>query len=212
MGNTLGEMYERHHQRLSKSGFSIMKEIRGKLISEFIGEGKTVLDIGCRDGVLTSYFSQKNTVTGADIDMVSLEQAGKGLGIKTVFMDLNGDWSELGGQKFDVVVAGEVLEHLYYPELVMDRVRSVLNPGGIFIGTVPNAFSLKNRLRYLMGDKRATPLADPTHINQFGYKDLRKGLESKFKNVTIIGLGRFEKLSRMFPNLVSFIMMFVCKD
>lgn len=189
-----------------------MKEIRGKLISEFIGEGKTVLDIGCRDGVLTSYFSQKNTVTGADIDMVSLEQAGKGLGIKTVFMDLNGDWSELGGQKFDVVVAGEVLEHLYYPELVMDRVRSVLNPGGIFIGTVPNAFSLKNRLRYLMGDKRATPLADPTHINQFGYKDLRKGLESKFKNVTIIGLGRFEKLSRMFPNLVSFIMMFVCKD
>ncbi|MFA6422443.1 MAG: methyltransferase domain-containing protein [Candidatus Buchananbacteria bacterium] len=212
MANALKDIYENHHKDLNKSGFSIMKEIRGKLISDYIGEGKDVLDIGCRDGTLTSFFVKNNRVTGADIDLNSLEAAKNKLGIETVFMDLNGDWQELGEKRFDAVVAGEVLEHLYYPDRVVEKIKKLLKPEGIFIGTVPNAFSFKNRIRYLLGQKRFTPLADPTHINQFGLNDLREVLKKNFGSVDITGLGKYARLSKAFPSLVAFILMFICKN
>ena len=115
MKDNLRMIYENHHKTLKKEGFSIMKEVRGDLIKKSIGIDKRVLDIGCRDGSLTSYFIDGNDVTGVDIDAHSLELAKNKFGINTIMMDLNGDWSELNEDKYDVIFAGEVLEHLYYP-------------------------------------------------------------------------------------------------
>lgn len=211
MGSALGDIYEHHHSSLNKVGFSIMKEERGRLLNQFIGNGKKILDLGCRDGILTSFFAEGNQVVGTDIDSKVLELAKNNLGIETVLMDLNSDWSELGEKKFDVVVAGEVLEHLYYPDKVVKKIKNVLNQDGLFIGTVPNAFSIKNRLRYLVGKRENTPLADPTHINQLGLKDLKNLLVPYFKSVEIIGLGKYARLSNLFPNHIAFILLFVCK-
>ncbi|MEK7147961.1 MAG: class I SAM-dependent methyltransferase, partial [Patescibacteria group bacterium] len=180
--NSQSDIYKYHHSTNRERGFSILKDERGRLLEDLIGEGKAVLDIGCRDGALTKYFVPGNTVLGVDIDDVALAEAAK-LGIETKKVDLNGDWSELSGRKFDVVVAGEVLEHLYYPDQVSKKAAMLLNPGGLFVGSVPNAFSLKNRLRYLMGTKRYTPLSDPTHINHFHADELKKLLQKSFSKV-----------------------------
>lgn len=127
-------------------------------------------------------------------------------------MDLNGDWSELGGEKFDVIVAGEILEHLYYPEAVVAKVAKRLLPNGIFVGSIPNAFSIKNRIRYLAGKKKFTPLADPTHINHFNYKELAMLMAEHFKEVEIVGLGKYKKFIRLMPGLFSFILLFCAKS
>ncbi|HET6453060.1 MAG TPA: methionine biosynthesis protein MetW [Armatimonadota bacterium] len=39
---------------------------RGWYLAEWIGQGKQVLDLGCRDGELTRFFAAGNKVTGAD--------------------------------------------------------------------------------------------------------------------------------------------------
>jgi len=208
---TISKVYEYHHERTHKSEFSILEKERGAVFSSWIGTGKKVLDIGCRDGTLTSYFAEGNEVTGIDIDTKMLEACSKRLGIKTRLMDLNDDWDL--SEKFDVVVAAEVLEHLYYPDIICKKVAAVLKPGGMFIGSVPNAYNIKNRLRYLFGIQKSTPLEDRTHINQFSYKMLKKTFQDSFSEVYVTGLagGAAERIARTFPNLGSFILLWRCK-
>jgi 2-polyprenyl-3-methyl-5-hydroxy-6-metoxy-1,4-benzoquinol methylase len=211
MNESLKNIYETHHTTRREEGFSIMKGERGELLKSLIGRGKNVLDIGCRDGSLTQFFVEGNEVTGIDIDEQALAKAHKNLGIKVGSVDLNGDWKELSQQKFDVVVAGEVLEHVYYPDEISKKVKAHLTDSGVFIGSVPNAFNLKNRLRYAMGSKKHTPLSDPTHINHFTAKEMKEILQKHFSKVEVRGLGRFERLSRWFPSWCSFDLFFIAE-
>lgn len=209
--NAIGKIYEQHHHSSRREGFSILKDDRGKLFKNLVGTGKTVLDIGCRDGGLTVFFSEGNKVTGIDIDTISLGRAKEKLGIETIIVDLNGDWFELSGKIFDCVVAGEVLEHIYHPDSVVKKVADHLQFGGLFVGSVPNAFNLKNRLRYLFGSKKGTPLSDPTHITQFHINELKSILQKSFSSVKIIGLGRWTKLARWFPGWCAFDLVFIAR-
>lgn len=212
MENFLSSLYEKHHSMYRKEDFSILKKERGDILKKNIGINKKILDIGCRDGSLTSFFADNNQVIGVDVDGEALKRAKSKLGIETLLFDIQSDpWPEILSSSFDVVVAGEILEHLYYPEEIVKKISNKLISGGVFLGSVPNAFSLKNRLRYLMGIKKNTPLEDPTHINHFSYKELKNILSSYFKDVKIIGLGRYEKMSKRMPGLIAFNLFFIAK-
>jgi 2-polyprenyl-3-methyl-5-hydroxy-6-metoxy-1,4-benzoquinol methylase len=205
------EMYEEHHAQARGAGFSVLKEERGKLFSAHIGTGKRVLDLGCRDGALTTFFTEGNNVLGTDIDTVALARARERLGIQTAVLDAHGDWNDLHKEQFDAVVAGEVLEHLFYPATVVSKVAAHLKPGGVFVGSVPNAFSLRHRLRYLAGTKKHTPLSDPTHVNHFGAGELAALLGRHFAHVQIVGLGRLGYLARLVPGWFAFDLVFVAR-
>ena len=99
------------------------------------------------------------TIVGVDADREALAEAQK-LGIETRWADLD-DALPFEAGTFDVVVAGELLEHLRDPRRVVSEVLRVLRSGGTFVGSVPNAYRLKNRLRFLTGRK---PENDPTHL------------------------------------------------
>jgi 2-polyprenyl-3-methyl-5-hydroxy-6-metoxy-1,4-benzoquinol methylase len=156
---------------------------------------------------LTRFFVAGNTVTGVDVDTVALAKA-RALGIETIEVDLHGDWHNLAGRTFDCVVAGEVLEHLYFPDKVMSQVAQHLKPGGVFVGSVPNAFSLKNRVRLFLGKKKYTPLGDPTHINHFLQRELEAALHKSFAEVTIYPLSKYAWLDAFFPGMFSFNLLF----
>ena len=83
---------------------------------------------------------------------------------------------------------------------------------GKFVGSVPNAFTLKHRIRFLFGSKKNTPIDDPTHINHFHIEELRGILSKHFGSVEIIGLGTYKSLIKISPNLFGFDLFFVCKD
>lgn len=206
-GDSLEKIYTDHHRNRRGESFVIQGDVRGAFLRENIGTGKKVLDIGCRDGALTRYYASGNDVLGLDIDGDALARAEATLGIKTKHTDLHGEW-EVQENFFDVVVAAEVLEHLYYPEIVLGKIHAALRPEGILIGSIPNAFSLANRLRFLFGTKKGTPLADPTHINQFSRKEFEGLLKARFHEVKIMPLGRFSFLDRFFPGLFSFMFLF----
>ena len=197
-------VYRAHHQENEREGFSILESERGELFARLIGTRKRVLDLGCRDGTLTRHFVGGNDVTGADVDSHALERVSRELGIETVQLDLNtGDWPFRDGD-FDVVVAAEVIEHLYFPTKVLERITRILKPGGMLVGSVPNAFSLKCRLKYLAANKRGTPLADPMHINQFGWHEVSGLLSESFVDVSLYPLGRWPRLSRISPSLFAY--------
>lgn len=190
MNKVLENTYRSHHKDQRREGFSIIEKERGALFSQLIGTGKRVLDLGCRDGVLTSWFAQGNEVTGVDVDSHALASAASRLGIKTMQFDFNAEQWPIEPLTYDVVVAAEVIEHLYFPKKVLGRIKLCLKPGGMLVGSVPNAFSLKCRLRYLRANKRGTPMADPMHINQFGWGEFQRFLSAEFADVRLYPLGR----------------------
>ena len=183
----------REHHRGEKQEFVFGGDERGELIADLVGgPGLAVLDLGCRTGALTQYYASGNDVTGVDVDSDALERARKRLGIETVWADAE-DSLPFEDSRFDVVVMGEVLEHLADPASAVANVRRVLRPGGHFVGSVPNAFRLKNRLRFLRG---LPPEHDPTHLQLFSPAKLRALLRD-FEDVEVrYEVGRFTPLQR----------------
>jgi 2-polyprenyl-3-methyl-5-hydroxy-6-metoxy-1,4-benzoquinol methylase len=55
---------------------------------------------------------------------------------------------------FDVVVAGDIIEHLSNPGRMLDGIRDILERGGELVVTTPNAYGLPNYLRFLKGNLR----------------------------------------------------------
>lgn len=210
MNDSLEKIYRSHHASSRGEDFTLLGKERGAFLREHVGTGKRVADIGCRDGALTSTYAEGNEVLGVDIDAEALARAKDRLGIATLQMDLNGPWS-LPEKSFDAVVACEVVEHLYYPDLVIEKAAKLLVPGGVLVGSVPNAFSLANRLRYMRKQKRFTPLSDPTHINHFTVSELEGLLANHFEEVQVIGLGRFGRLAEALPQLMAFDLLFVAR-
>jgi SAM-dependent methyltransferase len=192
---SLQERYEEHHRERRDEGEFVFVPERIPWFRDAIGRGRRVLDLGCRAGALTRNFLDGNEVVGLDVDRAALAKAAA-LGIETV----EGDVEEplpFESSSFDAVVAGELLEHLRFPDVLVGEVRRVLRDGGVFVGSVPNAFRLQSRLRFLRG---VPPEDDPTHLHLYSPQDVRAVL-SAFSDVRIDFLGG--RYRRVHPRLLA---------
>jgi SAM-dependent methyltransferase len=169
----LSERYAEHNRVERGAGFVFAGPERIELFRRYVGgPGRKVLDLGCRDGSLTGAYADGNQIVGVDADREALAAAAE-VGIETRWADLD-EPLDFEDATFDVVVAGELLEHLRDPRRVVGDVRRVLKPAGTFVGSVPNAYRLKNRVRFLLG---RNPEDDPTHLQMFSPDDVRKLLD-----------------------------------
>jgi len=187
----LSERYEEHHRERRDEGDFVFVPERIPLFQEAIGTGRRVLDLGCRSGALTRHFVEGNTVVGLDIDAAALAKAAA-LGIEPVQANVEEPLPFDDGS-FDAVVAGELFEHLQFPDALAAEIHRVLRSGGILVGSVPNAFRLQSRLRFLRG---RPPEDDPTHLRMFSPDSLR-ALLHEYDDVRIdfVG-GRYARLSK----------------
>ncbi len=197
----LSERYSEHNRLERGAGFVFAGSERIELFRRYVGgPGRRVLDLGCRDGALTREYAAGNEVVGVDADRDALAEAEK-IGIETHWADLDQPLP-FGDGSFDVVVAGELLEHLRDPRTVVGEVRRVLRPGGTFVASVPNAYRLKNRLRFLLGRK---PEDDPTHLQMFAPHDVRALLAGFDEPRLHFIAGRLVRLQpRLFANDIVF--------
>jgi len=190
----LGERYQEHHRERRDMGDFVFVPERIPFFVEAIGRGKRVLDLGCRSGALTRHFLEGNSVVGLDVDAAALEKA-RTLGIEPVRADVE-ERLPFDDASFDAVVAGELFEHLRFPESLVAEIERVLRPGAVLVGSVPNAFRIQSRLRFLRG---RPPENDPTHLRLFS-PDLIRGLLRGFDDVRVdfVG-GRYARLgARLF--------------
>jgi SAM-dependent methyltransferase len=206
MIQSLQKLYQSHHKIGSRLRQSLLEKVRGELLSRWIGKDKKVLDLGCRDGTLTRHFVNKNQVTGADIDVDALKFAKKTYKIDTRQVDLN-SILPFKDKAFDVVVMGEVLEHLPYWDITLPEVKRVLKQKGIFVGSIPLAYHIQDRIRILRG-KKLLVSGDPTHVQFLSFDDFISKIEKYFKVKDIVviqgGKGWRSKYPRFFARNIAF--------
>ena len=198
---SLGDRYEEHHREYRDEGDFVFVPERIPLLVAAVGRGKRVLDLGCRSGALTRHFLEGNSVVGLDVDANALEKAAA-LGIEPVQANVEEPLPFDDGS-FDAVVAGELLEHLQFPDALVAEIQRVLRPGGVLAGSVPNAFRVQSRLRFLRGN---APEDDPTHLRMFSPAALRE-LLAGFERVELSFVGgRYTRLNaRLFARDLVFV-------
>ncbi len=148
---------------------------------EMIGSNKTVLDVGCATGYLAKTLRAfQNSVTGVEYDREAAERA-RAFAERVVVADLDHvDLRQaLDGQTFDVIVFGDVLEHLRDPLPPLRQARSLLAPGGYVVISIPNVAHGDVRMSLLLGrfPYRNLGLLDSTHLRFFTRANLRELLE-----------------------------------
>jgi ubiquinone/menaquinone biosynthesis C-methylase UbiE len=129
--NRYRERFRREHPHWRASGDEFEALTRQRL-----GANSRVLDVGCgRGGVMELLWRQVGSAVGVDPDLASLREHRAGLPLVCA----RGEAAPFAGERFDVVLALWVLEHVAQPEVLLREVRRVLAPGGRFLFLTPNA-------------------------------------------------------------------------
>lgn len=100
-------------------------------------EDLQILEIGCGTGGLTKHLVKYGKVTGFDISEDAIEYC-KSAGLKDVFVqDMNTFNPQNYQEKYDLVLALDVLEHIQDDVGAMKKVYQILKNNGLFIINVP---------------------------------------------------------------------------
>jgi len=145
------------------------------LLVRAVGTDRTVLELGASSGYMTRVLHERGCrVVAVEYDQQAAEDLAQVADV-TIVGDLN-DPAVLAGidGEFDVVLAGDVLEHLMAPLTVLRAAVAKLAPGGRVVISVPNMTHADLKVSLMAGyfDYRDTGLLDRTHIRFFTFETL----------------------------------------
>jgi SAM-dependent methyltransferase len=113
-------------------------------------------------------------VTGFDVDRDALELLRRALPAERfVLADVTAGVPEEERGRYQLVIAGEVLEHVPDADAFLRGCATLLTPGGRLCVTVPNACSPKIGLRAVLGRESV----HPDHRTYYGPRTLTRTLE-----------------------------------
>jgi 2-polyprenyl-3-methyl-5-hydroxy-6-metoxy-1,4-benzoquinol methylase len=141
-----------------------------------VGRDHRVLEVGCSVGHVTEHLvANGNEVVGIEIDAAAAEQARRhATAVHVADLDQT-PLDELVEGPFDVVVFGDVLEHLRDPAPALDAACRLLTDDGHIVVSIPNAAHADMRLMLLEGrwEYQEQGLLDKTHVRFFTRSGLR---------------------------------------
>lgn len=144
---------------------------RERHIEKLLSQCNSALHVGCTDAPFTEHLLNSgdllhhrllqiapDKVTGFDISLKNL-QALQRTYPRSKF--IHGDAEDLGryftSEKFDLIVAGEILEHLSNPGHFLQSCNEVLGENGVLLLTVPNVFGARRLVHNLLGTENYHP-------------------------------------------------------
>ncbi|MCJ7444370.1 MAG: methyltransferase domain-containing protein, partial [Methanotrichaceae archaeon] len=146
------------------------------LIIEMTGRNKRVLEIGTSTGYVTKILKERgNLVTGIEVDKDAADIAKQYCETMIVKDIEEVDLASLiEPSSFDVVILGDVLEHLRWPGRLLFSLKSSLREGGYLVVSLPNVCHADLLLNLLNGDFRYTSvgLLDETHLRFFARRNI----------------------------------------
>lgn len=156
-------------------------KIRLKKIARWIkeeGEQKVILDLGCANGLVTRQFTKNNKVYGLDSAENFVQMARKN-GLKAQHANLEEKFP-FSDKKFDLIVANEIIEHIYNTDFFLSECNRVLKDKGKIILSVPN---LRNPfspwlLLFLNRPPVYSARYRSPHVRDFTYPIIKRALKN----------------------------------
>uniref|UniRef100_A0A7V3ZYC5 Glycosyltransferase n=1 Tax=candidate division WOR-3 bacterium TaxID=2052148 RepID=A0A7V3ZYC5_UNCW3 len=184
---------------------------------KLIGKNKTVLEVGPSTGYVTRILkSFGNRVYCIEIDGEAAKEAEKYCDKMIV-----GDIEEIDldsyfePEMFDVILFGDVLEHLKWPNKVLKKVKKFLKPDGYIVASIPNIAHGDIILSLICGkfEYKSLGLLDETHLRFFTLENIFKMFkESGYKIAEVystkveVGYSEFGDVVKKVPTpIVNFI-------
>lgn len=152
----------------------------------YLAEGRRVIHVGFADAGCRSMQDEGNTwlhgllaeradsIVGLDLDRPGVEAA-RAAGFEAHVVDCR-DREAVRALELapaDVVIAGEVIEHVDAPGPFLDAVAELVGPGGELVLTTPNASGLGNAMAAIAGFE----VQHPGHVTLFSCRALTALME-----------------------------------
>lgn len=211
--NSLKKYYEK------KSVSYNIKDKRLKNILELTlpVKKKIVLDVGCTAGYLGSILQKKGAkVYGVDISQKAIQLARKKI-FSAQQLDLNEQKLPFKNNLFDLIIASEVIEHLFQPANFLKDAHRVLKNNGKLILSTPNFLYWGNRINFIKGTFGYTQegMFDEGHIHFYTYSTLnddlaRSGFLILAEN-NVFASEVLKTIKAKFPAVFSYQFIFQCK-
>lgn len=134
------------------------------------GERRRLLDVGAGTGELSHLLAKR----GFEVTAVERYPLADGVASQIEFhqADLDQGLPPLRGA-YDWILCADVLEHVREPQLLLQRLRELLTPGGLIVASLPNSGHWYFRLHVLCGSfpRDEKGLFDRTHLHFFMWKN-----------------------------------------
>jgi 2-polyprenyl-3-methyl-5-hydroxy-6-metoxy-1,4-benzoquinol methylase len=166
-----------------------MVRVMGRFLKKDGRKLLRVLEIGCSGGGTGALIKEQLGVTyyaGVELMAEAAQEAESRIDwVKCDNIEdmiAQGRLGELPEGKFDAILFLDVLEHLYNPWEVSNQMRTLLNPNGLLIGSIPNAGNLYV-LWKLMRDQfeyEDEGLLDRTHLRFFTLQTIKNMLAKHY--------------------------------
>lgn len=211
--------------------------VRIKRVTEYLSQYNNrrkpmkLFDLGCGNGQVSKRFMDLGyDIYGIDISRENLEQAKK-VKLKVA----QGDVSKklpYKNEVFDVVFAGDIIEHIFDTKAFLTEINRILKNNGLLVVTTPNLVHLPDRIKFLFGKSpsQTQPLHKflHLHIRPFTFGSLRQALEAtgfiikKHESSIVVFLRNKHNidkvilssriLAKLFPNFGSFLIVYAVKS
>lgn len=159
-----------------------------KIANEF--NLKKILDVGCGYGYFARMLHNNGfDVTGVDISSTNINYSKENNpGPKYMVHDFE---SESAKEKYDLIYAFDVLEHVYDYDIFLKNCNSALNKGGFLFISTQNAYAPKRKFKFLFGLDTKLDFVSKHHIHFFGPQTLKNVLiNNGFQEIKLIGSGK----------------------
>ena len=178
-------------------------------LTDWIGRGSRVLDLGCGDGSLLAHLREKNQVKGygLEIDINNIVHC-MAKGVNVIQADLDHGLAAFSDLSFDTVILLQTLQAVRFPANLL---REMLRVGREGVVTFPNFGHWRARLQLALRGTMPVTKAMPaqwyetTNIHLFTLKDFEtlcrdEGIEV-VQRVLLSADGSASTLSRTWPAL-----------
>jgi 2-polyprenyl-3-methyl-5-hydroxy-6-metoxy-1,4-benzoquinol methylase len=154
--------------------------VRDELLAMIEFAPRAVLDVGCGGGATDLEIKRRfpaASVVGIEAvpaaAMRARERLDRVIQADAESLDFGAAGLELGA--FDLIIVADVLEHMYDPWHMLERLRPLIAPGGCVLASIPNVRNLWLLERIVRGsfEYRDEGLLDITHIRFFTLNEMR---------------------------------------
>lgn len=196
----MSNYYEKYWQEKDKDELNDFKHkwISVKRVLSELKGGK-VLDFGCGAGWLLQKIINSfpnNQYVGTDLSLNGLKRAKKRLPNVKFVQSEGGEKLPFLNDEFDIILATDVIEHVYDVSSLLSEWHRILKPNGRIVITTPYFGLIKNIIIDVIGFEKVFDPIGP-HIRFFTDNSLKTVLEKHgFTVLQINHFGRFFPVSR----------------